>query len=93
MIGSMPGILDKKIYVMAYYVSLVKLDTLDKAPLNDETISRQQKLYSGRRFTSHKLYILLCPWAQMLSGDIPVDAGLSCNKAAVGNCLLYTCHL
>jgi len=61
MIGSMPGTLDKNIFVMAYYVSMVKHDTLDKAQLNDEAISRQQKLCSGRRFTPYKLYILSCP--------------------------------
>jgi len=61
MICSMLGILDKKIFVKAYCVSVVKHDTSDKAPLNDEAISRQQKPYSGPRFTSYKLYVLSCP--------------------------------
>jgi len=69
---------------------MVKHDSLDKAPLNDEALSRQQKLYSGSRFTSHKVYLLSCTWAQKLPDDNPVDAGLLCNKAAVGNCVLYT---
>jgi hypothetical protein len=51
----MAGILDKNIYVM------VKHDSLDKAPLNDEVISREQKLYGGNRLTSYKVYILSCP--------------------------------
>jgi len=66
---------------------------LDKAPLNDEALYREQKLYGGSRFTSYKVYLLSCPWAQKLSVDIPVDAGLLCNKATVCNFLLYTCHL
>ena len=74
-------------------VAMVKHDSLDKAPLNDEALSRQQKLYGRSRFTSHKAYLLSCPQTQKLPGDIPVDAGLLCNKAAVGNCLLHTYHL
>jgi hypothetical protein len=31
---------------------MVKHDSLDKAPLNDEALSRQQKFYGGSRFTS-----------------------------------------
>jgi len=72
---------------------MVKHDSLDKAPLNDEALSRPQKLYCRSRFTSYKVYLLSCPWPQKLPGDIPVDAGLSCNKAAVGNCVLYTYNL
>jgi len=72
---------------------MVKHDSVDKAPLNDEALNRQQKLYGGGRFTSHKVYLLSCPWAQKFPGDITVDVGLLCNKAAVGNCLLYICHL
>jgi len=72
---------------------MVKHDSLDKAPLNDEVLSRQQKLYSVSRFTSHKVYLLSCTWAQKLLGDNPVDAGLLCNKAAVGNSVLYTYNL
>ena len=71
---------------------MVKNDSLDKAPLNDEALSRQQKLYGGGRFTSHTVYLLSFTLAQKLPGDIPVDAVLLHNKAAVGNCLLYTCH-
>jgi len=67
--------------------------SLDKELLNDEALSRQKKHYCGRRFTSYKVYLLPCPWAQKLQGDIPVDAGLLRNKGAVGNCLLHTCHL
>jgi len=74
-------------------VAVVKHDSLNKAQLNDEALSRQQKLYGGSRFISHKVYLLSCPWEQKLPGDILGDAGLLCNKAAVGNCLLYTCHL
>jgi len=74
-------------------VATVKHDTLDKSPLNDEALSRQERLYTGSRFTSYKAYLLSCPWAQNFPGDIPVDAGSLCNKAAVGNCLLYTCRL
>ena len=66
---------------------------MHKARLNDESLSRQQKLYSGSRFTSYRVYLPSCPWAQKLPHDIPVDAGLLCNKITVGNCLLYTCHL
>jgi len=72
---------------------MVKHDILDKAPLNDEALSRQQKLYGGSRLTSYKVYLLSCPWAQQLPGDIPVDAGLLWNKVAVDNYLLYTCYL
>ena len=68
---------------------MVKHDSLDKAPLNDEALSRQQKLYSGSRFISHKVYLLSCTWARKLPGDNPVDAGLLCNNATVGNCVLY----
>jgi len=71
---------------------MVKHDSLNKAPLNDEALSRQQKFYIGSRFTSYTVYLLSCSWAQKLPGDIPVDTGLLHNKAAVGNCLLYTCH-
>jgi len=35
---------------------MVKHDSLDKAPLNDEALSRPQKLYGGSRFTSYKVY-------------------------------------
>jgi hypothetical protein len=31
---------------------MVKHDSLDKAPLNDEALSRQQKLYNGSRYLS-----------------------------------------
>jgi len=31
---------------------MVKHNRLDKAPLNDEALSRQHKLYGGSRFTS-----------------------------------------
>jgi len=86
----MPGILDEKFFCN---VAMVKHDILDKPPLNDEVLSRQRKLYGGSRFKSYKVYLLSRPWAQKLPGDIPVDAGLLYNKAAVGNCLLYTCHL
>jgi len=72
---------------------MVKHDSLDKAPLNDEALRRQEKLYGGNSFTSHKVYLLSCTWAQKLPGDNLVDAGLLCNKAAVGNCVLYTCNL
>jgi len=74
-------------------VAIVKHDTLDKAPLNDDALSKEQKLYGGSRFTSHTVYLLSCPWAQKLPGDIPEDAGLLHYKAAVGNCLLHTCHV
>jgi len=72
---------------------MVKHDSLDKAPLNNKVLRRQQKLYGGNRFTSHKVYLLSCTWAQKLPGDNPVDAGLLCNKAAVGNCVLYIYNL
>ena len=68
-------------------MAMVKHVSLDKAPLNNEALSRQQKLYSGSRFTLYKVYL----FTKSLStedGDIPVDAGLLCNKAAMGNCLL-----
>jgi len=55
---------------------MIKHENLDKAPLNDEALSRQQKLYGGSSFTTHKVYLLSCPWAQKLPGDILVDAGL-----------------
>ena len=76
-----------------YYVAMVKHESLDKAPLNDEALSKQQKLYGGGRFATYKVYLLSCPWAQKLPGDNPVDAGLLCNKAAVDCYLLYICHL
>ena len=44
-----------------YSMAMVKHDSLDKAPLNNEALSRQQKLYSGSRFTSYKVYLLPCP--------------------------------
>jgi len=72
---------------------MVKQDSLDKTPLNDEILSRKQKLYSGSWFKSYKVYLLSCPWPQKLPGDIPVDAGLLCKKAGMGNCLLYICHM
>jgi len=72
---------------------MVKHDNLAKAPLNNEALSRQQKLYCGSRFTSLKVYLLSCTWALKLPGDNPVDAGLLCNKAAVGNCVLCTYNL
>ena len=62
---------------------MVKLDNLDTAPLNDEALGRQQKLYSERRFTTYKAYLSSYPWAQKLPGDIAVDAGLLCNKATI----------
>jgi len=70
---------------------MVKHDSLVRALLNDVALSRQQKLYGGSSITSYKVYLLSCPWAQKLPGDIlqVVDAGL----LAVGNCLWYTCHL
>jgi len=40
---------------------MVKHDSLEKAPLNDEALSRQQKLYGGSRFTPYKVYNLSCP--------------------------------
>ena len=72
---------------------MIKHDSLDKAPVNDEALSRQKKLYGGSRFTSLKVYLLSCPWAQKLLSDNPVDAGLLCKKAAVGNCVIYTYNL
>jgi hypothetical protein len=72
---------------------MVKHDSLNKALLNDEALGRKQKLYGGSIITSYKVFLLLCPWAQKLPGVILVDAGLLCNKAAVGKCLLYTYHL
>jgi hypothetical protein len=62
----MTGILDKNIYIMAHCVSMAKHDSLDKAPLNDEVISREQKFYVGN-ITSCKVSILSCPWAQVIS--------------------------
>jgi len=50
-------------------VAIVKHDSFDKAPLNDDALSRQQKLDGGSRFTSYKVYLLLCPWAQTLPGN------------------------
>jgi len=58
---------------------MIKHDSLDKAPLNDDALSRQQNLYGGSSFTSHNVYILSCPWAQNLPGDI-LDGGLLHNK-------------
>jgi len=72
---------------------MVKQDGLDKAPSNDAALSRQQKLYTGCKFTSYKVHLLSCPWAQNLPGDILVGADFLSNKAAVGNCLLYTFQL
>jgi len=40
---------------------MVKHDSLNKAPLNDQALSRQQKLYGGSGFTSYKVYLLSCP--------------------------------
>jgi hypothetical protein len=37
---------------------MVKHDSLDKAPLNYEALSRQQKLYGESKFTSYKVYLL-----------------------------------
>jgi hypothetical protein len=71
---------------------MIKHDSLERAPLDDEALCRQQNLYDGSRFTSHKVYLLSCLRAQKLPGDILVDVGLLYNKTAVGNCLLYTCH-
>jgi len=34
---------------------MVKHDSFHKAPLNDESLSRLQKLYGGSRFTSYKV--------------------------------------
>jgi len=42
---------------------MVKYDSFDKAPLNKEALSIQQKLYSGSRFTLLKVYLLPCTWA------------------------------
>jgi len=53
---------------------MVQHDSLGKAPLNDEALIRQQKLYSGSRFISYKVYLLSCPQAQKLPGDISVNA-------------------
>jgi len=50
---------------------MVKHDSLDKAPLNDEALRRQQKLYGGSRFTPYKVYNLSCPWAQKFPGLYP----------------------
>jgi hypothetical protein len=50
----MDGILDKNIHVMPHCVSMAKHDSLDRAPLNDEVICREQKLYIGNRLTSYK---------------------------------------
>jgi hypothetical protein len=36
-------------------------DSLEKAPLNDDVISREQKLYGGNRLTTYKVNILSCP--------------------------------
>jgi hypothetical protein len=41
-------------------VAIVKHDSVDKAPLNDEALSRQQMFYNGSRFTSYKVYLLSC---------------------------------
>jgi len=72
---------------------MVKRDSLDKAPLNGEALSREQNLYGRSRFTSYKVYLLSRAWAQNLPGNNQVDAGLLCNKAAVGNCVLYIYNL
>jgi len=40
---------------------MVKHDSLDKAPLNDEALSKQQKLYDWNRFTSYKVYFYDVP--------------------------------
>lgn len=72
---------------------MVKHNSLDEALLNDEALCRQQKLYGGSMFTSYKMYLLSCLSAEKLPGDILVNAGLLCNKAAVGKCLLYTYDL
>jgi len=40
---------------------MVKHDSLDKAPLTDEDLSRQQKLYGWNRFTSYKVYFYHVP--------------------------------
>ena len=61
---------------MAYYFAVVKHDSLNKALLNHEGLGGQQKLYGGSIITSYKVYLLSCPWAQKLPGDILVDAGL-----------------
>jgi len=49
-------------------MAVVKYDSLDKAPLNNKALSRQQKFNGGSRFTSYKVYLLSCPWAQKLPG-------------------------
>jgi hypothetical protein len=57
----MLGILDEKYFCDDITMWLmVKHDSLDKATLNDEALSIQQKLYNGRRFTSYKAYLLSC---------------------------------
>jgi len=71
---------------------MIKHDSLEKALFDDEALSRQQNLNDWSRFTSHKVYLLSCPRAHKLPGDILVDAGLLYNKTAVVYCLLYTCH-
>jgi len=68
---------------------MVKHDSMDKAPLNDEALRRPQKLYGASRFTSHKVYFCHVPEHR----SCEVDAGLLCNKTAVGNCVLYTYNL
>jgi hypothetical protein len=57
----MPGILEEKLFCNGITVAMVKHDSFHKAPLYDESLSRQQKLYGGSRFTSYKEYLLSCP--------------------------------
>jgi len=41
-------------------VATVKHNSFNKAPFNDEALSREKKFHGGSRFTSHKVYLLSC---------------------------------
>jgi hypothetical protein len=45
----MPGILEEKLFCNG--ITIVKHDSFDKAPFNDEALSTQQKLHGGSWFT------------------------------------------
>ena len=65
-------------------MAIVKHDSLDKAPLNDEALSRPQKLYSKSRFTSYKVY-LLSQWTQACHA-IKLPWVIVCYTPITSNC-------
>jgi len=52
----MPGILDEKLSVMALLCAMVKHDSLDKAPLNDEVLSKSSTVGTSLNHTKCTIY-------------------------------------